>query len=163
MMSKFALSTYGHELCNTHIVQTLVLQIKWLLKIVGFDSATSLSYPLSTFKSCLDHLAYLTFDPHTRTTDGRREAKQEGFFNSTTRLHLSSILSQIQKNIVKNIALLSASCLAQKLGNNPDIYGSIAGGRKISRERILCALSNYPVALCTQWVFNGVDFFKWQP
>ena len=61
-----------------------------------------------------------------------------------------TILGQMQKNIMKQIVMLSALRLAQ---NNPDINGSKADRKKMHRERILCAIGYYPVALCAQWVF----------
>ena len=76
--SKFALSIYGHELCNTHYCTKFGVANQ-----VTYDSITSLSF---TFSSWLDHLAYLTFNPRTCTVDEPREAKQVDFFNSTTRL-----------------------------------------------------------------------------
>ena len=51
----------------------------------------------------------------------------------------------MQKNIVKYITLLSALCLAQKPGI---LLAQKLHGRKMPRERILCALSYYPVAMC---------------
>ena len=56
----------------------------------------------------------------------------------------------MQKNIVKNIAFLSAICLAQKFGNNPDINGANSWYKEDAQRNNLCPLSCYPVALCTQ-------------
>lgn len=84
----------------------------------------------------MDHFVQLTFDPCTNITDGPREAQQ--VFSSIVTSRLCQYY-QAELNAQEIRDLLSAHCLAQKSGNNPEINSSITGRRKISREEF-CVL-----------------------
>ena len=144
------MSTYGHEL-STHILYKI-----WCCKSSDFKDRGiwlhhQFIFPIEYFQVMAG--AGFIFDLLTPVRTLRTGLAKTNKWVSLTLLldcvNLINTRSNTKEHHGKHcLALSTLSC------SKTTMHGSIAGRRKIPRERILCALSYYPVALCAQWVLN---------
>ena len=83
--------------------------------IMQYHIVQNFVFPSTTFNSWLDHLAYLTFDPRMRTTDGLAKPNK---FDSTTR-SLINTRQNAKEYRANHCLVLSTSVLPKNRGITP--------------------------------------------